>query len=304
VPSGSRSHLLGCGALGLLAVGLSWGTAKAQQVPPKEVPSRLDAAPPGVSTPDKTELMKKKAKRKAGFLSQLQPYRAAQRLGLRGGPELRPNDAGAAVPPPPIAAIPPPPPLRRALVEDNPYEPLGERIGNLKLTPYVEEDAGWAPNPLFVSGEAKPSPFETTEIGAALQSDWSRNHLHGQLRAGYSDYFSTPEANGPYGSGTLDGRYDVSRDLAFDGEGRFNISQEPLSALGIASAPATATNSLTTLALMARPSERRKNSAPCRSACTASTITCPTKATTRRALKSSRRTITTIGASRRARAIA
>ena len=38
-----------------------------------------------------------------------------------------------------------------------------------------------------------------------MQSDWSRDDLHGQLKGGYTDYFATPEANGGYGSGALDG---------------------------------------------------------------------------------------------------
>ncbi len=44
---------------------------------------------------------------------------------------------------------------------------------------------------------------------------------------------STPEASGAYGSGNLDGRYDLSRDASLDAEGRFNYAREPLSALGL-----------------------------------------------------------------------
>ena len=71
---------------------------------------------------------------------------------------------------------------------------------------------------------AKGSWFDTTEAGLSWQSDWNRNDFHGQLKAGYTDYFTAPEASSPYGSGTVDARVDATRDLAFDAEGRFNIT--------------------------------------------------------------------------------
>jgi len=57
------------------------------------------------------------------------------------------------------------------------------------------------------------------------------------LKAGYNDYFATPEANGPYGAGTADEKIEATRDLSFDGEQRFNIASESLSNFGVSTGP-------------------------------------------------------------------
>jgi hypothetical protein len=169
-------------------------------------------------------------------LPPLKPYPGAQRLGLRGGPA----DPLAKTPAPTVAAQPIPQ-RRKGAADDKPFDPTGVRIGDLKLTPYVEEDGGWASNPGLTAGAHRGSAFETTEAGVALQSDWSRSDLHGQLKGAYTDYFDDSTANSPTASGTLDGRYDASRDLSFDAEGRFAISQQTLASLGLG--PGTGTTS-------------------------------------------------------------
>ncbi len=50
--------------------------------------------------------------------------------------------------------------------------------------------------------------------------------MHGSFSGGYTDYFNAIQANNPNGSGTLDGRLDVSRDLALDAEGRFTVAAQ------------------------------------------------------------------------------
>ena len=154
--SAGRPFLCARGALALLAAALTCGAALAQQTAPPDLPLRFQ---PHGAAPDQ------KKKPRARSLPALQPYKGAQRLGLRGGAvPLR----SAAAPGPTIAALPTPPPRRRIPPEENPYDPLGERIGNLRLTPYLEEDVGWSSNPASVSGAAKASAFETTEIGAGV----------------------------------------------------------------------------------------------------------------------------------------
>ncbi|HLW93583.1 MAG TPA: outer membrane beta-barrel protein, partial [Roseiarcus sp.] len=70
------------------------------------------------------------------------------------------------------------------------------------------------------------SLFEATDVGLGVQSIWSRNDLHASLHGGYTDYFSVPAANTPNASGTLGGRIDASKDLTFDGEGRFTLAAQ------------------------------------------------------------------------------
>jgi hypothetical protein len=199
--------------------------------PPLDAPlANADAKPatPGEAKPPQ------KPKRDTSRLPPLRPYKNAQRIGLRGG--VVPNDAPGVTPSPTIAALAPPPPLRHIPAEEaNPYDPVGEKVGDLKLLPYVEQDVGWASNPSALATGAKSSGFETTEVGLSAQSDWSKDDLHGQLKGGYTDYFADPSATGPYGSGALDGRYDISKQTSLDGEVRFNVSQEPLSNLGFSS---------------------------------------------------------------------
>ena len=69
-----------------------------------------------------------------------------------------------------VAALPAPP-RRKASRDDKPFDPVGVRIGDLKLTPYVEEDGGWASNPGATAGPHRGSAFETTEagVGAAVR---------------------------------------------------------------------------------------------------------------------------------------
>ena len=260
-------------ATAALALTLAGGAARAQEANPEEanplssnhgdtglregqeiVPP--DSQPPPGETAEeaaKTKAKMAKKKKDASRLPAMQPYRGAQRLGLRSGTldidPLKAGLSGEAPPPgPTIAALPAPPALRKIPVEEKPYDPLGLRIGDLDLKTYIEEDGGWASNPALIAGPPKGSAFETTEVGAALQSDWSRSDVHGELKAGYTDYFEEPILSAPYGSGTLDGRYDISKELSFDGEGRFNVAEEAQSSLGLGSSSAGSINPLTTVA--------------------------------------------------------
>ena len=236
---------------------LAFGCAAlAQQAPLGDLqlradPGALTSTLPGLPAsardgePDKSASPKPHAKAKLAEkrLPPLQPYRGAQRLGLRGGaPDPNANSAdltpiGAVAPAPTVAATPAPPPLRRIPADPAPFDPVGLRLGDIDLKPYFEQDVGYASNPLALGGGGvKSSGFETSEAGLSWQSVWSRDDLHGQLKGGYTDYFATPEANGGYGSGAIDGRYDATRDLSFDAEGRFNVAPEPLSSLGLIAA--------------------------------------------------------------------
>ncbi|THD42611.1 MAG: hypothetical protein E7774_14745 [Bradyrhizobium sp.] len=205
-----------------------------QNVAPSAADAAPDALAPVVSPPVLPDAKPKpKPAKTAGkppdkTLPALKPYVGAQRLGLRGGPTD--NDAT-----PPAASVAALPTLarRKPTPDDKPFDPVGVRIGDLKLTPYVEEDGGWAANPNSIPGPHSGSGFETTEAGVALQSDWPRSDLHGLLKGSYTDYFADPNANTPTANGVLDGRYDASRDLSFDAEGRFNIAEQTLASLGL-----------------------------------------------------------------------
>ncbi len=183
----------------------------------------LAPSDPGAPTPAPTR------KPKYPAAAALAPYPGAQRLGQRGGP---PAPEPTVIPGPSVAALAAANARRRA-PEDDPYAPLGVMAGDLRLTPYVEENIGYADNPGASSAGSKGSETSQTEVGVSLQSLWSRDDLHGALRAGYTDYLTDHAANAPYGSGNLAGRIDVTRDLSLDAEGRFSLSAETTSSLGL-----------------------------------------------------------------------
>jgi hypothetical protein len=183
-----------------------------------------DAASTSEAKTAKDDAKKRKpAKRPPGRLPDLQPYPKADRAGLKGGP---PSEDPNLVPAPTIAALPTPPPKRKPKPDDNPFDPTGVMVGDLRLTPFAEEDLGYSTNPNFVAGPTRGSLFETTDVGLGLQSDWSRDDLHASLHGGYTDFFSVPQANTPDASGSIGGRLDVSRDLSFDAEGRFLVATQ------------------------------------------------------------------------------
>jgi hypothetical protein len=236
------ARISGLWAAAFAALALTPAPALAQSAPPDD-PGLRGAAPddaadalPDLNTPP-ADPPPRARRPKSGQLPPLAPYRRAARARLRGTVDPPSPDA---VPAPTVAALPEPEPRRRIKREDKPFDPVGLYVGNLKLTPYVEEDVGYVSNPFGASVAPKGSALSTTEVGVALQSDWSRNELSGQARIGYNDYVQTPKASAPYGSGLVDYRYDVSRDLAFDTEGRFNLATQTNAQLGLSGATSQA----------------------------------------------------------------
>lgn len=222
----------GCAAFAIAACLLA-GAARAQEEAADDLGLKgVEAQPSAVSTagaaadPPAKPKLDPKARKVA--LPPLAPYRGAQRLGLRGG--SKPLSGGA--PAPTVAALPAPTPTRKPR-DDRPFDPVGVRLGDLRLTPFVEEDLGWSSNPGLLPGSQKGSPFLTSEMGFGLNSDWSNNAIHGDFKGGLTDYFADHSADAPFASGLLDGRFDASRDLRFDAEGRFVLTTMTAGALGL-----------------------------------------------------------------------
>ena len=227
-----------------LAAALTAAPALAQSVAPADEPALRggESDPPALraaeslpelttGAPARPDPPRPRTRRRRDDLPPLTPYRGASRLGLRGGAE-----APVVVPGPEIAALPQAPPRRAIRREERPFDPVGVYVGDLKLTPYFEQSAGYASNPLGLAGAARGSAVSVSELGVGLQSNWSRNELTGAAHIGYNDYFQTPGASAPYGSGVVDYRVDATRDLAFDTEGRFNVANQTNAQLGLGGA--------------------------------------------------------------------
>ena len=239
-------------ALALALVALGGEPSRAQDADLADLRLRVPpgdetggALPKGADAPDDAAPKPKpKAPKKPrpGDLPPLRPYPGAQRLGLRGGPPDPNLDASGAPldlnPPGPTIAVPEPAPKRRKIPEDEkPFDPVGLRVGDFDIKPYFEQDIGYATNPLGAVSDPRGSLLSTSEAGVGWQSVGGRDDLHGQIKGGYNDYFATPEASGSYGSGTVDGKIEATRDLVFDDEGRFAIAPQSLSNFGVAAGP-------------------------------------------------------------------
>lgn len=138
--------------------------------------------------------------------------------------DVQPLQTG--VPDPALAAAPP----RRRPAIDDPYAPLGLRVGNVVVTPIIGQYFGYDTNPNRLNRNQKASALSQTELELGLQSDWSRHDLYGQMRGAFSEYFDNPAARRPEGAGNLRLRLDVTRDVEIDVEGHYLIdTQRPSS---------------------------------------------------------------------------
>ena len=161
-------------------------------------------------------------------LAPLVPYRGAS------GPQrrlLNPRPADRTVPDAPqpgptVAVLPSPPRARLRPVELDPFVPLGVRMGELRLLPFVETSAGYETNPNQVSTGIKPSAALRVEGGFDLASDFPTNSLTASLRAGYAEFPSNSNADRPDVNGVVRSRIDVDRQDTIDLEGRLTVATQ------------------------------------------------------------------------------
>ena len=82
---------------------------------------------------------------------------------------------------PPLIGIPDPtrplPLPRRTLREEDPYAPIGYRVGGLNLYPSIQESVGYDTNPNRLPPPVRGSFVSRTEGELRLQSDWSNHKL-------------------------------------------------------------------------------------------------------------------------------
>jgi hypothetical protein len=160
------------------------------------------------------------------------PTVPAGKLRLASPRDLRPNTAVAVQGPgvaPGIAIDPPRPPARRRT--DDPYQPLGLRLGNLNLSLSNEIQTGFDDNTQSAgAGRPKrPSHFIREGVEAHLRSDWAQHEVTGDVSGGYSWYPNAREANRPDLDGRLGLRLDMARDTKLTLETRGQITSQSLS---------------------------------------------------------------------------
>jgi hypothetical protein len=195
------------------------------QQPPEQAPaSALSATPESIRDPaaliqDQPSTISRRAPPNAS-----RPVRATSVRGVTQRQFRPPQITVTGLPPAP----PPPPPLRRSTgPEEDPYAPLGLRLGSVVLKPALTTGIGYDTNPQRSAGsDRKGSPFSRTDGEVEIQSDWNVHELKGKLRGGYSAFFRDSEASRPDGEGNLDLRLDAARDTRILLESRMKLDTQ------------------------------------------------------------------------------
>lgn len=125
-------------------------------------------------------------------------------------------------------------PIRKPLKKRNgfeaaedPYAPLGIRVGAFDLYPAVEILGGYDTNP-GQSNDSEGAAFYNIAPELQVKSDWSRHQLTADLRGSYTGYNPdpTPSLSRPYFDGKVDGRIDVTSRTRIELEGRGLVSSD------------------------------------------------------------------------------
>lgn len=190
---------------------------------PNSASSDTSALPNGVGEPTAPPLARSSA------ISRAQPSRASQPIQssrLRGVTQrdVRAARPTIAAPPPPLP--PAPEPRRRKRPQEDPYAPLGLRLGNVILRPAITGSVGYDSNPERISGPSKGSLFTRTEGELGVQSDWNVHELTGMLRGGYSRYYRNDAASRPDADGNMSLRLDATRDTRILLESRLRLDTQ------------------------------------------------------------------------------
>lgn len=126
-----------------------------------------------------------------------------------------------------------PPPQRRPVAEDDPFSPVGLRLGTMLVKPSLEGDGGYDSNPTRSGVIKKGSSFYRTEAGVIATSNWSRHQLDLDLRGAYTGYTAISNANRPDGDARIALRLDATRDLTFDSQLTARVDTENQNAVNL-----------------------------------------------------------------------
>lgn len=118
------------------------------------------------------------------------------------------------------------PARRPARPEDDPWAPLGLRLGTFVATPSVTQSFGYDSNPNRTAGSRRGSAISRTEGEVAIRSDWAAHSFTGNLRGGYSYFFSEPSASRPDLTGAANLRLNLGRDTDLDFDLRSSLDTQ------------------------------------------------------------------------------
>ena len=100
---------------------------------------------------------------------------------------------------------------RRRPMEDDPYAPLGLRLGSFIVKPGIDVTGGYDTNPQRASKASRPKGSPTVQIAPdiSVQSDWARHALQFDLRGTYNHYFEDTNSDRP----TMDSKLTFRGDM-------------------------------------------------------------------------------------------
>jgi hypothetical protein len=112
--------------------------------------------------------------------------------------------------------------VRRTPIEEDPFGPVGVRVGSFVLKPSIEPVRGYDSNvtrSLIRSG----SWLSTVTAQLLAQSEWSRHELKGSLRGAYTWYDQLEDFNKPDVEAKVNARIDITSQTRSDIEGRYQL---------------------------------------------------------------------------------
>jgi hypothetical protein len=114
---------------------------------------------------------------------------------------------------------------KRTALDDDPFAPVGVRLGAFNVLPALEATGGFDSNPTRVPG-GPSSLFTVITPEVVAKSDWERHEVVATLRGSYTAYDQTPQLDRPTVDSKIAGRFDVTRDTALLGEGTLVVGTD------------------------------------------------------------------------------
>ncbi len=116
--------------------------------------------------------------------------------------------------------------VRRPVVDDNPFDPVGIAAGSFRLRPAIELSGGYDTNPARSNVGGGASNFGIVAPELLVNSNWSRHELTADLRGSYTAYGTATAQDRPAFDGKIDGRIDVTGRTRIDLESRLVVATD------------------------------------------------------------------------------
>jgi hypothetical protein len=116
--------------------------------------------------------------------------------------------------------------IRRPIVDDKPFDPVGIGVGSFRLRPAIEVSGGYDTNPARAPAGGGASNYGIVAPELQANSSWSRHELTADLRGSYTSYGAAPSLDRPAFDGKIDGRVDVTSLTRIDLESRLVVATD------------------------------------------------------------------------------